>query len=1111
MNSSSNETSIENEDLSSSHEDHGEEIQLWKWNVSYSRWIVNHPYMPIIFSVTVCIGLYAWLFTVYGIKVYADTNFYRWSGDDITTKWDAYTAGREGTYASLLDLVGQQIGMPRQFQLTQMGCVIYERLGQNILDVEAMQEIWKVEDEMHATPGWEDRCFRIPFDIIPPVLHSLIYSVMDTMKDQLSAIEPNYCIAFKSIFTEIKEYMTKVYNITDPKPEQMTQKMINDFINSDFERIYGTYIGNDFKDNSTTRIRSMFPFGLPYVGYVNKDDRTKEQTNDLGMWQKDFIKPVEKMQTEAPVGVIAYPAFPFALEFLISDVVLEQVYWLIGSFACVFLVSIVVMKSFFVSIIGTIGIFLPIPCAISILQGVFTIHHIDVIDVLGLFFICGIGADGLFIIFQMFKQSYHIYGPKDPVSRLAYANQRGLISVATALATAGISFLALCTSGVRIMRFFGVFCFLMLLFEFLFTFSFYLGVMIIWSHFFEKRQSYAKMERNDINLKEKSEENIEIEDSDEEETSDYTEVYDYPNNDLFAFMKYRPKLRINASGLNPKELTLFERFFLFYWTPIVYHYRFIIGLVFFVFSIVFGYFTFQMESKSELQFFNDFHPLQRAYSLALDGFSTALNDFSFVYVWGLKDKPRVTAADRMTITDYGHPRFWDNGVDVSDPEVQKYINDAFELLVSQDFIDATLTEQLGANPLQPVKQYTDFFKNFWNMSLPIPDLPIIGGMTLNQAIDALFSNINNLPFFLSMVEPMLSNESKLYGNPLTSFMKLFINRNNKIDMDKFNGITANISALYGKMLIDIVKQFVVFPTNFPVDAESFTIDEWIWQILLSMMTMSEPDSYVPGTLKANTIGFDKTNYSLRFISIKANMIIPEGRLTVEKYRTLYNKATKLAKQIDDMAPPSMKGGFMTSVAWNTMVTEEKLPSQVVLDVAYAFIVATIVIFICTLSPSTAIYTLYSMICTVFIILGILYLTGWKIGTNEAIMISIAAGFSIDFIIQPLIGLKSDISDRSNFGRLQNSLTTFSSPVFFACLTSILAAVFLYPCDVLLFPPFATFMIASSLFGMVHGFAVIPALVGMFGPRRSDSLVEIYRRKHPVDEFDLKKKALVCEA
>lgn len=251
--------------------DHDETIKLWNWSIKYSAWIGKHPYLPIILVVLVYATLYAWLFAVYGITVYADTNFYRWSGDDVIQKWDSYTYGRKSTYASLLDLLGQTIGMPRQFQLTQMGCTISERPNQNLLELKVMQEIWKVEDEMYAVPDWEDRCFRIPFDIIPPVLHDFVHTAMNSTKDQLSAIEDSYCIAFKSFITDIKEYMKLNLSIADPKVEDLTQQIIHDVINQDMKRISGTYIGKDFDPvtMTTTRSRSMFPFGLPYVGYIN--------------------------------------------------------------------------------------------------------------------------------------------------------------------------------------------------------------------------------------------------------------------------------------------------------------------------------------------------------------------------------------------------------------------------------------------------------------------------------------------------------------------------------------------------------------------------------------------------------------------------------------------------------------------------------------------------------------------------------------------------------------------------------------------------------------------------------------------------------------------------
>jgi hypothetical protein len=166
-----------------------------------------------------------------------------------------------------------------------------------------------------------------------------------------------------------------------------------------------------------------------------------------------------------------------------------------------------------------------------------------------------------------------------------------------------------------------------------------------------------------------------------------------------------------------------------------------------------------------------------------------------------------------------------------------------------------------------------------------------------------------------------------------------------------------------------------------------------------------------------------------------------------------------------------------------MITEEELPKQVIRDVGAAFGFAAIVILCSTLSVLYTVYVIISMLSTIFLILGILYFTGWKIGCNEAIMISIASGFCADFIIQPMIALSHDYSGRSLFGKIQASLVTFCTPVSCALVTTLVAAAFLYPCDILLFPPFATFLLGSGIFGIIHGFIVLPAWIGLFSFNR----------------------------
>lgn len=1004
-------------------------IKLWLWTRHYASFIYKHPLVPIFTSVITTIAFFCWLLFVYGIAPGCNINYYRWSGDKITRRWDAYVGASKTTYGSLLGMLGDTITLPKQFQLTQMGCLIYERVGKNILEAESLREIWKMEDEMHTTPGWSDVCFKVPMDGLPDFLQDFIRSILDSMKDVLSALEEDTkCIAFKSIITEFKQYMIHNLSIPNPTPEDLTDEIIYGYIRGIDEqgrvredRVVQTFIGTDYDNNtmSSTRVRSMFPFGLPLKGYRNKSDRENEQTAKIGKWQIDFLEPMKRMQKEAPKGVIPYAGFPFEVIYETSDVILKQVWWLVGSFSFLFVYSIFIMDSYFVAIFGAVGVFLSIPCALAILNGIFQIHYIDVIDVIALFLICGIGADCLFIIFELFKQAKTVYGDNNK-RRLAYATQRGITALGTSISTSGVSFLALCTSGVRIMCFFGIFSFLLLFFAFVFTFTYYLGIIALWARYWEKdkglcscckkrKKKATNSNEEDVNMLNttgiSAQNSMIYTDASESSTSTKDElVIDYPKKGILDFLSKNPDFKVDAAGYDIEKYNWYERFFYNYMTPIIYFYRLPIVVIVLGTAAVFGYYASLMTTKSELQFFSDFHPLQRAYTLALNGFSTALNDFSFVYVWGVEEKPVVKVKDKLTIDNYGTCNFYD--INVTNPKFQTLLNETWDMILSKDFIDKETTTTFGVSPWA-------YWENITNLESYIESFPMA-----KPIIDVVFD-------YLDIPEPP---DSMDYISP-----------------------------------------------------EQYSIYGFLWQAVLSQLAYQEPDSYVPGTLKANTVGFSLDDYSLKYIGMKANMFIP-SELTIESMHKLYDKAQALERQIQENAErlgiPEYKG-WMTSFAWLNMVTEEMLPKQVVKDVGYAFGFCAVVILISTFSFLYTLYVLISMVSTIFLIMGILYFTGWKIGTNEAIMISISSGFCADFIIQPMLAISHDFSKRSLYGKIQASLTTFCTPVTSALITTLVAACFLYPCDILLFPPFATFLLGSGVFGIIHGFIVLPALVAIF--------------------------------
>jgi hypothetical protein len=221
--------------------------------------------------------------------------------------------------------------------LTQMGCVIYERYGMNILDALPMREIWKVEQQMRQTRGWSDYCFKVPLDGLPTFLQDFVRNLITDMEDVLAPMnEDTHCIAFKPIFTDSPAYMQGTLNMMGPGSDDLTDDMLWDFLilNRTSEwlaRLNGKDMGTDFKVDGArrlitgSRMRSMFPFAFPIAGYQNKADCEKKQITKLGLWQQGFSASAKAVQKKRPEKVAAFSGFPFAQDCDIEDLILRQV------------------------------------------------------------------------------------------------------------------------------------------------------------------------------------------------------------------------------------------------------------------------------------------------------------------------------------------------------------------------------------------------------------------------------------------------------------------------------------------------------------------------------------------------------------------------------------------------------------------------------------------------------------------------------------------------------------------------------------------------------------------------------------------------------------------
>ena len=93
----------------------------------YSNFTLKYPIVLFLLSLIISCGLFATSCFVYGMWPLCNQNYYVWSGDEISEKWNSYLASMKNTYSSLQKLLTSSFSIPYQFELTQVGCLFYQR------------------------------------------------------------------------------------------------------------------------------------------------------------------------------------------------------------------------------------------------------------------------------------------------------------------------------------------------------------------------------------------------------------------------------------------------------------------------------------------------------------------------------------------------------------------------------------------------------------------------------------------------------------------------------------------------------------------------------------------------------------------------------------------------------------------------------------------------------------------------------------------------------------------------------------------------------------------------------------------------------------------------
>jgi len=208
----------------------------------------------------------------------------------------------------------------------------------------------------------------------------------------------------------------------------------------------------------------------------------------------------------------------------------------------------------------------------------------------------------------------------------------------------------------------------------------------------------------------------------------------------------------------------------------------------------------------------------------------------------------------------------------------------------------------------------------------------------------------------------------------------------------------------------------------------------------------------------DSLGWNGTDIRYAGISFESSILDPNGVLAEEVTRSHYDKFIELASELDK----TMEGACKTKTVMTDldqkfifMDNQEIYRTSAVSGSMIGVAVAFAVIFLSTRKLHISFFATLCILCVLLGVIGSVTMLGWTLGTIEAILISILAGFSVDYVIHLAHAYSHAEGDCEE--RIMEAFGEMGTSVFSGMLTSVVASIPLFFCTLTFFAKFGTFL------------------------------------------------------
>jgi len=216
----------------------------------------------------------------------------------------------------------------------------------------------------------------------------------------------------------------------------------------------------------------------------------------------------------------------------------------------------------------------------------------------------------------------------------------------------------------------------------------------------------------------------------------------------------------------------------------------------------------------------------------------------------------------------------------------------------------------------------------------------------------------------------------------------------------------------------------------------------------------------------NEIGWNGVGMRFAAVSAESNVLDPFGQDGQETTRNEYDQFIEIAKQQDKVSQSCGGEVVMTDLNEkfvfmnNQGIYVRSAIQSSVLGVAIAFVV----LLISTRVFHIAFFAALSIMSVLVSVVGTMVMLGWNLGSIESILIGIIAGFSVDYVVH--LAHAYEIAKGDTYDRITEAFGDLGISVFNGMITSVVASIPLFFCQLQFFAKFGTFLCLTIAFSWV---------------------------------------------